>query len=59
MTTDKYGRKWNLSKNELCPTCKQPDSCGDCNHEKLTASDAQALGAINYKIVVHKNLRNF
>lgn len=34
-TTDKFGRKWKLPKNELCPVCGQPDSIGDCNHKRM------------------------
>jgi hypothetical protein len=44
VTTDKYGRKWNLPKSELCPKCGQPDSCGDCNHKKLTIREVLYLG---------------
>lgn len=43
-TTDKYGRIWTLPKKELCPICKQPDSCGDCNHKKLSEEDVEMLG---------------
>lgn len=41
---DKYGRKWNSPIQELCPICKQPDSCGDCNHEKITNKGVIELG---------------
>jgi hypothetical protein len=34
---DQYGRVWPYPKDGLCPECGQPDSCGDCNHEQLTA----------------------
>jgi hypothetical protein len=44
MTKDKYGRKWDFPKNELCPVCRQPDSCGDCNHKKLTEKEVVELG---------------
>jgi len=29
---------------ELCPVCKQPDNCGDCNHHPLTAEEVVELG---------------
>lgn len=45
MTTDSFGRVWNLPESELCPTCKQPDNCGDCNHNRLSADQAISLGA--------------
>ena len=40
---DKYGRKWPFPENELCPECGQPDSCGDCNHKRLTDKDVRML----------------
>jgi len=43
MRTDKYGRTWDFPKNELCPTCGQPDSCGDCNHKKLSEKEVKIL----------------
>jgi len=46
MIRDKYGRRWDLPKNELCPVCKQPDSCGDCNHKSLTDEQAVSIGGI-------------
>ena len=36
---DQYGRWWPYPINELCPTCKQPDNCGDCNHQRLPDTD--------------------
>lgn len=48
MRKDKYGRFWNLPKNELCPKCGQPDNCGDCNCKKLSIKDVEILkGEIN------------
>ena len=44
-TTDRYGRTWNLPSGELCPECGQPDNCGDCTHEPITAEQAAELGA--------------
>jgi hypothetical protein len=41
--TDKYKRTWNLTAGEKCPVCGQPDSCGDCNHAKLSLGDVLAL----------------
>jgi hypothetical protein len=43
MTTDNYGVSWELPASELCPECGQPDNCGDCNHEPLTADDVREL----------------
>lgn len=40
---DKFGREWNLPKKELCPKCGQPDSCGDCNHKKLSNDEVNRL----------------
>lgn len=40
---DRYGRTWPYPDNELCPTCGQPDSCGDCNHEPLTDKEVHKL----------------
>lgn len=44
--TDRYGRRWRLRRRELCPGCGQPDNCGDCTHEKISAREAMALGAL-------------
>lgn len=41
---DKYGRRWDLPSEELCPACGQPDSCGDCNHARLTDDEVRQLG---------------
>ncbi len=43
---DKYGRSWNLPESELCPQCGQPDSCGDCDHTRLSAEDVALLGGV-------------
>jgi len=43
---DKYGRGWKLPVRELCPTCGQPDNCGDCNHKRLRNSDVVTLDGI-------------
>lgn len=40
---DRFGRVWDLPRNELCPKCRQPDSCGDCNHQRLTDNDVAYL----------------
>ena len=40
---DKFGRAWDLPENELCPECGQPDSCGDCNHERLSDYEVSML----------------
>lgn len=44
MPKDKYNRFWNLPDNELCPTCSQPDSIGDCNHARLSVRNVIDLG---------------
>ncbi len=44
-TTDKYGRIWDLPKEELCPTCGQPDNCGDCSHQPLTVAQVKQLAS--------------
>jgi hypothetical protein len=43
---DAYGRLWPLPMTELCVRCRQPDNTGDCNHEALSAEDAQRLGCL-------------
>jgi len=43
-TIDRFGRIWDLPSNELCPTCGQPDSCGDCNHNPLEVREVRKLG---------------
>jgi hypothetical protein len=43
---DIFGRVWDIPKKELCPTCGQPDTCGDCNHKTLTDSEAKELGVL-------------
>lgn len=45
MVTDSFGNQWPDSF-ELCPTCKQPDNCGDCDHTPLPASEVSELGGI-------------
>jgi len=40
---DKYGRAWLYPKNELCPKCGQPDSCGDCNCVRLRDKDVKQI----------------
>ena len=41
---DKYGVKWKLPKNELCSSCGQPDSVGECNHQQLSGENVEILG---------------
>ncbi len=43
---DIYGRIWDIPRNELCRDCGQPDSCGDCNHNRLTNKEVKILGVI-------------
>ena len=43
---DKFGRIWYIPLKELCPKCKQPDSCGNCNHKKLTKKEVKELREI-------------
>lgn len=40
---DIYGYEWNLPADELCDDCGQPDSCGDCEHAKLSDADRELL----------------
>jgi len=42
--TDLFGRKWNRPAYQLCPTCHQPDDCGDCNHKPLNPDEVRELG---------------
>lgn len=44
---DKYGVKWKLPKNELCSSCGQPDSVGECNHQQLSGENVEILGGFN------------
>ena len=41
--TDLYGVTWDLPASELCPTCGQPDNCGDCSHKPLTEDEVYEL----------------
>lgn len=42
---DVFNRCWpDVSDNERCKTCGQPDNCGDCNHAPLTLGQVGALG---------------
>jgi hypothetical protein len=40
---DNFGRLWP-DRFQLCEICKQPDNCGDCNHEPLEAEQVVELG---------------
>jgi len=40
---DRFGRKWPYPVSELCPICGQPDSCGDCNHRRLTDKEVKQI----------------
>jgi len=40
---DRFGRKWTYPTNELCPKCGQPDTCGDCNHKRLTNKEVEQI----------------
>lgn len=45
--TDKYGNRWpDAPDSEFCSTCGQPDNCGDCNHERLSAEEVRDLGGV-------------
>ena len=41
----RYPINWSkyFPKEELCPTCGQPDSCDDCNHNVISKEEAQVL----------------
>jgi hypothetical protein len=43
---DKFGVGWKLPVKELCSVCKQPDSCGECNHIQLSKDEVKVLGGI-------------
>jgi hypothetical protein len=44
-TLDIYGRQWlNVPFAEKCLYCKQPDNCGDCNHNPLSETEVLELG---------------
>jgi len=45
MREDLYGRTWP-DGTDTCPTCGQPDNCGDCTHTRLHSSEARELGAV-------------
>ena len=45
MISDKFGNLWPTSYT-LCPECKQPDNCGDCNHAELSADDVRQIGGV-------------
>ena len=47
MKEDKYGVKWEIPENELCPDCGQPDSCGDCDHSPLSQEEIEFLKGID------------
>jgi len=49
MATDKWGREWNLSENEVCPVCGQPDNCGDCDHTQLSEKEIKILQNLDQK----------
>jgi hypothetical protein len=40
---DKFGNLWPADY-ELCPECRQPDNCGDCNHQPLSREHVRDLG---------------
>ena len=46
LNKDKFGVVWDLPKEELCPICGQPDSCGDCSHDQLSQAEVKDLGGI-------------
>jgi hypothetical protein len=43
VTVDRYGVDWNLSADELCPECGQPDNVGDCDHTQLSPEEVRQL----------------
>lgn len=41
---DVHGRVWRgIPRIERCPTCGQPDNCGDCEHGMLTIEEFTLL----------------
>lgn len=56
---DKFGRVWPYPRTELCRVCKQPDSCEDCNHQRLGDVDVrQILGENEFAELYPKGLGN-
>jgi hypothetical protein len=44
---DRFGRRWTLPPEKLCPTCGQPDSEKKlCLHRRIPLERARKLGAI-------------
>lgn len=43
MPIDRYGVEWDLPPAELCSICGQPDNCGDCTHQPLSAWEIALL----------------
>lgn len=41
---DTFGRKWPFPLRELCPTCRQPDNMGECNHQPLAINEVEEIG---------------
>ena len=42
---DTHGNTWP-SSFDLCPVCRQPDSCGDCNHAALSPDEVREIGGL-------------
>lgn len=52
MKIDKFGAVWDLSPDELCFVCGQPDNCGDCDHKPMSDDQIKELGGIRFTHVV-------
>jgi len=51
---DRHGRNWPYPQSELCPTCRQPDTNGDCNHIKLSDFEAlQVVYGVDHPIIIN------
>lgn len=41
---DIFGVDWGeVSSNERCSSCGQPDNCGDCNHVQLARQQVEPM----------------
>ncbi len=58
-TLDKFGTVWDNPIWDKCPTCGQPDNCGECNHKRLKMNDVIELGGNRPKMPpdVHYGIR--
>lgn len=43
---DVFGRRWHMPPHQLCDVCRQPNNCGECNHQKLSDAEVTELGGV-------------